>query len=210
MTIAHRGLSPFGHGAVLALAVAVWLDSGPAAAQDDPALETAFLAGLGDHPAPGNGRLLVRRAGTSVELGADGDELRLTCLLCSPAEQAARAFELGARLTLGGAGAEPGGGIGLRAADLPAREADRGSPRLPILVGGAGVALAAAGTVLLLFDGECASARSDAAGNCAALHDLAPAGWSLAGTGVAAVVSAVLLWVLRDGLPGEPGAEVFP
>ncbi|HUT79040.1 MAG TPA: hypothetical protein VM285_15180, partial [Polyangia bacterium] len=195
--------------AALAVAVAVGFVSGPArAGEDDAALEQAFFAGLGDQPAPGNGRLIVRRAGTSVELGADGDELRLTCLLCSPVEQAVRARELGARLALGGDRAEDGGGPGLRATDLPAQGTGRGSPRLPILLGGAGVALAAAGTVLLLFDGDCASTRRDTAGNCAALHDLAPAGWSLAATGAAAVVTAVLIWILGGTGPAETGAEV--
>ena len=196
-------------GAVLAARPAL-------ATQDDADLERAFHDGLGERSGAEPPRLVIRRAGASLELMAeeeDGEGLRLVCLLCTANEQAARARQLGARISGGDPGAtdldrDPDAGAGR--GDLPPGPVDRSWPRLPLLVGGAGLALALAGTVLLLFDGDCASPERDAAGNCATLHDLAPAGWTLAGTGAAAVVTAVLLWVLGDGVSGESGGEVIP
>jgi hypothetical protein len=72
---------------------------------------------------------------------------------------------------------------------------DRSKPRplrVALAAGGAGLAMAAAGTALLLLDGDCATTRLNSDGECGALHDLAPLGWSLVGTGVAAVLFGVL------------------
>jgi hypothetical protein len=201
--------------AAVCVALVAALGPGPARA-DDAALERAFADGLGERPGADPPRLAIRRAGTSLELLAEeegGDGLRLTCLLCTAGEQAARARQLGERISRGdeeGADLERGPDAGAGRGGLPREPVDRPSPRLPLLVGGAGLALAVAGTVLLLFDGDCASPERDAAGNCATLHDLAPTGWALAGTGAAAVAAAVLLWVFRGGPSGEPGAEVIP
>ncbi len=211
MTIGHHGLSLRSRFAAVAMTAAALLASRPAGAGDDDALERAFRAGLGSGSAA-DARLVLRRAGTSLELraeGKEGDGLRLTCLLCTATEQEARAFELGATLARGGIPADGQGDPGLPATGLQIRRTGLGTARLPILLGGAGLALAAAATALLLFDGECASPERDATGNCAALHDLAPVGWPLLGTGAAAIVTAIVLWIL-DGAGAGAAAEVTP
>jgi hypothetical protein len=63
--------------------------------------------------------------------------------------------------------------------------------RLGIAVGGVGAALAAAGAILVAFDGDCASTTADAAGNCAQVHHTAIAGWAVLGTGIATLAAGV-------------------
>lgn len=61
-----------------------------------------------------------------------------------------------------------------------------------VIIAGMGVALAAAGAALTALDGDCASTTVDSAGNCRDVHQLAPAGWSMVGTGCAAFVAGVV------------------
>lgn len=91
---------------------------------------------------------------------------------------------------------------GMRAAPRPRRAA-----RVGIAASGVGLALAAAGSALLLLDGDCAT-FPDATGHCGELHRLAPAGWSLVGTGAAAVLFGVVFGVVASRR--ERAAEVAP
>jgi len=201
-----------GRGAFRLIAAVVGAVLAPAAAKadaEDAALRRVFAAGLGDlEDEPP--RLILRRAGTSLELralGTDGDEIGLSCLLCNAVEQQRSAWELGARLA---GRSSAGDGPWSPALREPARDAGRGARRGPLIMGGGGLAVAAAGIVLLVFDGRCASPRRDEAGNCATLHHLAPAGWALAGTGAAAVLAAVLWWLLDGAADGDRPGGVAP
>jgi hypothetical protein len=118
--------------------------------------------------------------------------LEFTCLLCTADATLALAPAAAAASTETGGGTRSG---------LPDGTAEpREQPLwIPTLVVGLGVAAAAAGSALLLLDGDCASTRVDAAGHCAQIHDLAPAGWSLVGVGAAAAVTGIVLLILYAG-----------
>lgn len=93
--------------------------------------------------------------------------------------------------------------------DMRAARAEPRPLRAAIAVTGAGAALAAAGTALLLMDGECATTRVDPAGRCERIHSLAPLGWSVAGAGAAAFVLGVvwgaLAWRAERSVAPDPG-----
>ena len=78
--------------------------------------------------------------------------------------------------------------------------------RVALSSGGIGLALAAAGTSLLLLDGDCATTRRNTAGECATVHDLAPIGWSLVSAGAAAAVFGVVYGV-AEGRVGRRRAR---
>jgi hypothetical protein len=177
----------------------------PAAADEadgDDQLGDAFLLGLGEAHADG-ATLDVERHGRTLILSgaladsADAEPLELVCMLCTRFEAAARARTLGQSL------AERADGEGMTLTDatgLPEVEASQARPLwLPTLLTGLGVAAAAAGTALLLLDGDCASTRTDGDGDCAQVHDLAPAGWGAVGVGATSVVTGIVLFVLFAG-----------
>lgn len=184
-------------------AAAVPASAMAAADEEDRVLESAFIEGLGggavDAP-----RLLVRRAGTSLELsarGVDGTDIGLTCLLCTAAEREARARRLGAVLSGRDEAAEISVSLERH---RQGEDLGRRPPRRTLVLGGSGLALVAAGAVLLAFDGGCADSRRDMEGNCASLHRVAHAGWVMVGTGSAAVLAAVISWLAdRTGDAGQ-------
>jgi hypothetical protein len=88
---------------------------------------------------------------------------------------------------------------------------DDGGPalRAAVLLGGLGVAAAAAGTALVLLDDRCASTQVDAAGHCAKLHDTGPAGWALVGVGAASLIAGLIVLIVdrAAGDDEEPPLE---
>jgi hypothetical protein len=193
--------------AACALAVA-----GPAIAEDETAdeqLHEAFAVGLGEELA-GAGTLDVRRFGRTLMLtGALGGRddlapLELTCMLCTVEEAQRSARSAGATL------ARRAGGSGSPPAPLQVPASAEPDPRplwLPALLTGLGVAAAAAGTALLLLDGDCASTTIDAERHCSQVHDLAPAGWSLVGVGAASALTGAVLFFLFAGDEQPAGDE---
>jgi hypothetical protein len=173
----------------------------------DADLESEFRTGLGDELAS-EGSIDVRRFGrTLIFEGAlsgrdDVDPLELTCMLCTADEALQSARTAGATL------AERAGTAVDPLDEVPVVAEPRTRPVwVPTLLSGVGLAAAAAGTALLLLDGDCASTTIDAAGHCSRVHDLAPAGWGLVGLGAASVVTGVVLFVLFAGDEEPAGAE---
>lgn len=194
--------------AACALAVAC-----PALADDDASdekLHEAFAAGLG-HELAGAGALGVRRFGRTLMLTGELEgrddlaPLELTCMLCTSDEALRSAQSAGATLArrAGGSGKAP-----TPLSEIPkSAEPDPRPLWVPTLLTGLGLAAAAAGTALLLLDGDCASTRIDAERHCAELHDLAPAGWSLVGVGAASAVTGLVLFLLFAGDEEPAGGE---
>ena len=193
------------------LALALLVIAQPAFADDDVTdadIEAAFAVGLGDGFA-GDATLDLERYGHTLVLRgalagvADSRSLELTCMLCAADEASRAARSIGAAL------AEQAGQIGNPPlSDFPAAAEPRAHPLwLPTLLSGLGVAAAAAGTALLLLDGDCASTTVDAEGDCSQIHDLAPAGWGLVGAGAASLVTGVVLFIVFAGDEPLPGDE---
>lgn len=201
---------PAVRAALAACALAV---AGPALAQDeasDEQLREAFATGLGRELA-GAGALDVQRFGRTLMLtgaleGRDELEpLELTCMLCTDEEALRSAQSAGASLArrVGGVGSPPA-----PLTQIPAgAEPDPRPLWLPALLTGLGLAAAAAGTALLLLDGDCASTTIDAERHCSRVHDLAPAGWSLVGVGAASALTGVVLFLLFAGDEEPAGGE---
>jgi len=86
-------------------------------------------------------------------------------------------------------------------------ELDPSRARLPVLLAGLGLAVAAAGGALLGFDGGCASTTVDADGDCSEVHDLLAAGWALVSAGAAAAVAGVAIGIARAPSRGAGSEE---
>jgi hypothetical protein len=131
-------------------------------------------------------------------------------MLVEPGPHEVRALADG-DLRSGAVAIEPGEAARLEWAEMEKSAPSHRALRLSIASGGLGLALAAAGTALLLLDGDCASVP-DATGHCDKLHHLAPLGWSFVGTGAAAVLFGVVYGVAASRAhrvaPGE--REVAP
>jgi hypothetical protein len=193
------------------LALALLALAPPALADDvsDEDIEEAFATGLGAG-FEGEATLDLERYGRTLVLrgaraGApDPSPIELTCMLCSVDEALGAARSMGAELA---GRAEQGGDPSFP--DLPPGAEPEPRPLwVPTLLTGIGVAAAAAGTALLLLDGDCASTRIDAEGDCSQIHDLAPAGWGMVSAGAVSVVTGVVLFILFAGEESDP--EVDP
>jgi hypothetical protein len=122
--------------------------------------------------------------------------------LVEPGRHEVRAIGNGAIRT-GAVAVEPGEAGRLEWSDMKAISPRHRTVRVAIASGGLGLALAAAGTALLLLDGDCATAP-DATGRCDKLHHLAPLGWSFVGTGAAAVLFGVVYGIASSRAEVEP------
>jgi len=111
-------------------------------------------------------------------------------MLIEPGRHEVRAL-VGGAIRTGAVALAPGEASRLEWADMERRSPRHRAARVAILSSGLGLALAAAGTALLLLDGDCASVP-DATGHCDKLHHLAPLGWSFVGTGAAAVLFGIV------------------
>lgn len=192
------------------LALAVLAVALPALADEDVSdaeIEEAFAVGLGDRFS-GEAMLDVLRYGRTLVLrgslaGADDTgALELTCMLCTADEALRSARSVGADLA-----AQAGQGGNPPLTEVPASAEPEPRPLwIPTLLTGLGVAAAAAGTALLLLDGDCASTAVDRDGDCRQLHDLAPVGWGAVSAGVVSVVTGVVLFFLFAG-DEQPGGD---
>jgi len=128
-------------------------------------------------------------AGATVTVDGLPGRLRGSMLVePGPHEVIARA---GGGLRSGAVAIEPGDAARLEWSEMEETAPLRRTVRVSVASGGLGLALAAAGTALLLLDGDCATVP-DATGRCAKLHHLAPLGWSFVGTGAAAVLFGIV------------------
>jgi len=192
------------------LALAILAHALPALADEgvsDTVIEEAFAVGLGDGFV-GDATLDIERHGRTLVLrgalagGGEGGSLELTCMLCTADEAALSARTMGADL------AERAGSGGNSPIDeLPAAAEPEPRPLwIPTLLTGLGVAAMAAGTALLLLDGDCASTEIDRDRDCREVHDLAPAGWGTLSAGAVSLVTGVLLFFLFAG-DAEPAGD---
>lgn len=191
-----------------ALALALLAFALPAFADEevsDEEIEEAFAVGLGAG-FEGEATLDLKRFGRTLLLrgalagASDPDPIELTCMLCAADEVIVAAREMGAELAdRTGQGDDP------PLTEIPARAEPEARPLwVPTLLTGLGVAAAAAGTALLLLDGDCASTRIDAEGDCSQVHDLGPGGWGLVSVGAVSLVTGVVLFIVFAG--DEPAA----
>jgi len=174
----------------------------------DTEIEAAFAFGLGDEFV-GDATFEVKRFGRTLLLtGAltgrdDLSPLELTCMLCTPQEALQSAQSAGASLAeQSGLGGNP------PLSEVPTSAEPEPRPLwIPTVLTGLGVAAVAAGTALLLLDGDCASTEVDADGDCRQVHDSAPVGWGVLSAGAISVVTGVVLFVLFAGDEQPAGDE---
>ena len=149
----------------------------------------------------------IEREGTTTILYASAPSAAspvsqtLVCALCTPLEVNNAAWSVGRRLA-----AATGLALDDReySSSVSHNIAQQVSPkvlrnrRIAVSLGGFGVAVAAAGAVLLAFDDSCASSNLDKRGNCLDLHDTGALGWSFVGSGLA-MATFGLIWGIITG-----------
>jgi hypothetical protein len=101
---------------------------------------------------------------------------------------------------------EPNDAIEVAAVVPPAAEPARGgrSPVWKWLALGAGTAAVAGGAILIRIDGPILDEAGD---HTTEEYDTAPAGYAVAGVGLALIATGVVLWLREDSSP-EPGSTV--
>jgi len=173
----------------------------------DEELEAAFAAGIGGEPSA-RGALEVRRYGRTLLLsatrGPDPEQapLELVCMLCTADEALREARTAGEALV----GRDDGAGDTPPPRDMPEPESEPRPLWVPTLLVGLGLSAAAAGTSLLLLDGDCASTTVDAQGHCSQVHALGPAGWAALSVGAVSAVTGAVLFFLFAGDEPAGGA----